>query len=114
MREASNGATLQWGPGIADLITVELHNSSDYEVVEYTADSVELSTSGQASVSFPLALGGSYYITIKHRNSIETTTATPVSLASGLVNYNFDGPSKAYGWNLHPEPDGKYVIFTEM
>ncbi|MHC1774636.1 MAG: hypothetical protein AB9834_04400 [Lentimicrobium sp.] len=46
------------GPGIADLITVGLHNAGNYGIVEYSDPNVMLSTSGYATVSIPTGFNG--------------------------------------------------------
>jgi len=48
---------------------------------------------------------------VKHRNSIETTSASPVSFAAPVVNVAFDHPANVYGGNLLIMPDGYYVIY---
>ncbi|KAF0193830.1 MAG: hypothetical protein FD166_3636, partial [Bacteroidetes bacterium] len=48
---------------------------------------------------------------IKHRNSIETTTALPLSFAGADIIYNFTtAASQAYGSNLH-QAGSNFVIF---
>ncbi len=111
MRQAWANFGPRFDPGIADLINVELHSASDYNNIVHTAYHINLGTNGQAIVSIPGALNGSYYITIKHRNSILTTTASPVSFASGVIGYSFNSPAKAYGGNLLQMPTGQYVIY---
>ncbi|MBK6964705.1 MAG: hypothetical protein IPH20_12385 [Bacteroidales bacterium] len=111
MNQANNELGPQFGPGIADQITVELHNAGNYSLIEHSANNVNLGTNGKANVPVPVSFPDSYYITIKHRNSIETTTAFPLSLAGGLITYDFDGPSKAFGGNLLMMTDGEYVIY---
>jgi len=101
-----------FGAGIADLITIELHNSFSYNIIEYTATNVELSTSGLANIDVPPSFSGNYYITVKSRNSIQTTSANPVSFALPVVDYAFDLPSKAFGGNLLQMIDGYYVIYS--
>jgi hypothetical protein len=100
MREAWNDTGPQWGSGVADHITVELHNSSNYSSIVHTATYVVLTTAGTATVSIPYIYSGSYYITIKHRNSIETTTSLPVSFSSLVVSYSLNLPSKVFGGNI--------------
>jgi hypothetical protein len=89
-------------PGYADQVIVELHNDVTYATIEYSSGPVNLSTSGVVTVNdIPSSLAGSYYITIKHRNSIETTSAAPVSFAASPVSYNFTtASSQAYGDNM--------------
>jgi len=110
MRQASNGVGPQFGAGIADQITVELHNAANYNSIVFS-NVADLSVNGQASVTIPSALSGSYYVTIRHRNSLETTSSAPVSMSGGTVSYAFDAPSKAYGGNLLMMITGEYVIF---
>jgi len=96
---------------VADMITVELHNSADYTTIEHSA-LVELSTSGTATVTgIPSTLGDSYYITVRHRNSIETTTASPVSFAGTTISQSFATPADVYGGNLLLMSDMGYAIF---
>ena len=74
---------------IADTIIVELRNvNSPYAVVE--SKTVSLKTNGDAYVYLPLAIsGGTFYIVVKNRNSIETWSKLPVTFGS-LTSYDFD------------------------
>jgi len=48
----------------------------------YSAKAI-IHTNGMASVTFPgSALGGSYYVAVRHRNSLETWSAAPITTAS--------------------------------
>jgi PKD repeat protein len=111
MNQANNESGPQFGAGIADQITVELHNAGNYGIIEYSDPNVFLTTSGFAQVSIPSGYSGSYYLTVKHRNSIETTSASPVSLASPVVYFDFSQPSNVYGGNLLLMFDGGYAIY---
>ena len=111
MNQAQGDAGAQFGPGVADEITVELHDATTYATILHSA-TVALSTSGAATVSnIPGSLNGNYYITIRHRNSIETTTANPVSFAGAIVNQSFALPADVYGGNLQLFIDGVHAIF---
>jgi PKD repeat protein len=111
MNAANNESGPQFGAGIADQITVELHNSGNYGIIEYSDPNVFLNTSGFAQVSIPSGLSGNYYLTVKHRNSIETTSANPVSFASPVIYYEFIQPTDVYGGNLLLMFDGGYAIY---
>ncbi len=111
MNQANNESGPQFIPGIADQITVELHNAGNYGIIEYSDPDVLLNTSGSAQVTIPAGFTGSYYVTVKHRNSIETTSASPVSFAAPLINVAFDQPANVYGGNLLMMIDGNHVIF---
>lgn len=110
MREASNGFAPQY-PGIADRIRVELHQDGNYSTIIFAASEVELSITGTATLPIPAEYSGNYYITIKHRNSIETTTSTPVSFAGVTVNQSFASRANVFGDNLKFSGDGYYLIY---
>ena len=68
------------------------------------------------SLSKPRFLGNSYYISINHRNSIETWSAAPVALSSNTISYDFTtSASQAYGDGtnspLKNVENGVYVIY---
>jgi len=113
MRQAFDEfGTAHWHDGSADHITVELHSAIDYTTIVFTATDVPLSTNGTASVTtIPANLNGSYYITIRHRNSIETTTAVTIPFAGSIINQSFGNPSFIYGSNLGVSFDGHYLIY---
>ncbi|MBL7924675.1 MAG: hypothetical protein JNL88_10800 [Bacteroidia bacterium] len=73
---------------ISDSITVELRNtSSPYALA--TSKTALLKTDGNAIVYLPLSiLGGSYYIVVRTRNTIETWSKLPVTFGS-ITSYDF-------------------------
>lgn len=112
MRKAQNATGDQFPGSTADRITIELHNAASYSSIAYTIPNVNLSTTGGASATFPGILSGSYYVTIKHRNSLETTSALPISVTGGTITYNFtDAASKAFGNNMKAVAGGFYAIY---
>jgi trimeric autotransporter adhesin len=106
-----NGA--HFAPGIADQVTVELHNTSTYGTIEYSSGLVNMTTSGDISITdLPVSISGSYYITIKHRNSIETTTGFPISFAGNTVSFDFTiAAPQAFGAN-QKDVGGKFVFWS--
>jgi hypothetical protein len=112
MHQAKDESGPRWGAYIADKIDVELHDNSSYQNVLFLVSNVDLLTDGTATLSIPLIYDDSYYITIKHRNSIETVTAIPVSFAGNPVSYNFNVSTQAYGNNLAITSDGWYSIYS--
>lgn len=113
MHEATGDSGPQFGAGNADVVDIELHNATDYSIIEHTISDVLLSTTGGLTINdIPGSFNGDYFITIKHRNSIETTTANPVSFASGSISYSFATPADVYGGNLIMMTDGFYAIFS--
>jgi len=117
------GVYEKWGVGVADHITVELHAStthydagcdcqvSDYPTIIYPATDVPLSTSGAATVTIPGADNGTYYLTIKQRNHIETVSALPLDFSGSAVSYAFDALTQALDANMTTvlESDGETV-----
>ena len=100
-----------WGAGIADHIAIELHNASSYSTIEYTATDAALGTNGAVVVNIPAIYSAAYYIAIKHRNSIETVSATPVSFAGSTITRSFATPDDVFGGNLVSFFDGGYAIY---
>ncbi len=91
-----NGSTMK-----PDTVLVELRNSSaPYSFVDQAK--IYLNSSGQGSGKFYNADNGTpYYIVVKHRNALETWSATPQTFTAGTLSYDFTtGSNKAYGNNL--------------
>jgi hypothetical protein len=83
-----------------DTVTVELHSAiSPYPV--FISSKAILKTNGNVAVTFPFLVdNNSYYIGIRHRNSIETWSKMPVMM-SQVTNYQFSPlQTTAYGDNL--------------
>lgn len=113
MRQAWDGAGPHWPDGVADHITIELHSATNYSTIVYSQADVPLSTTGTAEINVPGNFGDAYYITIRHRNSLETTSATAVSFAGSSVNQSFGAPDKVYGGNVGLSADlGHYLIYA--
>jgi hypothetical protein len=113
MWKAQNGIGPQFLADTADVITVELHELLNYSNPPvYTAPKIKLDTTGNAMVCIPDGITGFYYVTIKHRNSMETTTATPVDFTGSVINYAFDSQAKAYGSNMAVFIDGVAAIYA--
>ncbi|NVO19240.1 MAG: fibronectin type III domain-containing protein [Bacteroidetes bacterium] len=90
---------------VADQMTVELHNSTTPYAIAQSYTNVNLNVNGLMNITtIPGSLSGSYYIVVKHRNSMETWSAAPVSLTgSGPFTYDFTTfATQAYGDNLKP------------
>lgn len=112
LNKAQNSAGNQFGGTVADQITVELHDSFPPYSLAATPFTANLNTDGSCSVPIPGTLNASYYLVIKHRNSLETWSSVPVSLSGATTSYNFsDQASKAYG-NTLKLVSGKYAIYS--
>ncbi len=86
---------------VSDTIQAYLRNTvSPYGVVDNAISTV---TSGGISIlKFSSAAGGTYYLVVTHRNSIETWSASGLILTPGsTVNYDLStSSSQAYGNNM--------------
>lgn len=82
-----------------DIITVELHDPATYATIA-TANGI-LNNDGSVYVGFITALTYPYFIAIKHRNTIETWSADPVTPGNTPLVYDFTtAANKAYGDNM--------------
>ena len=58
-------------------------------------------------------MSGSYYLTIKTRSHVETTSALIVSFAGAVIDYDFTtGATQAYGNNQALLSSGMYGLLT--
>jgi hypothetical protein len=111
MRACLDENGYKFGSSVADVIVIQLRNKNNYNQIEFEASQIQLSLDGSTSVNIPNGLTDSYYLTIKHRNSIEITTAQPVSFSSSTVNYSFNHPTKVYGNQLLLQ-DEHYLLYS--
>lgn len=112
MNKAQNESGAQFAGNTADLATLELHSSTAPYSVVAGPYSVALATNGTATLSLPASYNGNYYIVVKHRNSLETWSGSPVSFSTPLVSYNFtDAAAKAFGSNMR-EVAGVFVMYS--
>ncbi len=109
----SGAVTDRFAGTVADQVTVELHDATTYATVIYQAPLVNLHQDGTATAMIPVEYHGNYYITIKHRNHIETVSSSTISFSSLNINYDFTtSPSKAFGNNQKLLNTGIYGLYT--
>ena len=113
-----DGVTPQFTTAV-DAVSVELHKASDYSTIIYTASGLMLEpdgtihTSGSSAVDIPGTYTGNYYITIKTRNHVETTSASALSFAADNISYDFTtADSQAYGSNQVKLKTGVYGVYA--
>jgi hypothetical protein len=96
---------------IADSITIELHEAvSPYHLAFQTKQA--LPNDGALVLGGLGVVGLSYYIVVKHRNSIETWSANPITFSSS-TNYDFTtASSQAYGNNQHEVESGIFALYS--
>ncbi len=110
-----------WGNTV-DLVRVELHDANNYSIIAYSTEtsggslSEVLKTDGTIKAFIPGQYSGSYYLTIRHRNSLGNhlaiTTAQPVSFSENIISYSFDTQAKVYQGNVKLLPDGSVVLYA--
>ena len=102
-----NGTTM-----VSDTVFVELRNTtSPYGLVQQKKTILNTLGSGVATFNSSTE-GTSYYIVVKHRNSIETWSTSSQSFTSGTISYDFTtAQSKAYG-NNQVEKGSKWCLYS--
>ncbi|MBK6965130.1 MAG: hypothetical protein IPH20_14625 [Bacteroidales bacterium] len=111
MNKAQNENGDQFADNIADEIQVELHEATEPYLIAGGPYTAALRTDGTAQLSVPASLNMDYFIVIKHRNSLETWSSSPVSFSGTSISYNFtSAASQAFGSNLKPV-SGVFVIY---
>jgi PKD repeat protein len=109
-----NKAQNEYGPAfpdtIADAYKLELHDAVNTDCIVFTSNN-RVSVHGISDFDIPGRFSGSYYLVVKHRNSIETWSSAPVSFNSDTIYYDLsDQATKAYGSNLKLL-GSKYTIY---
>ncbi|MEP7145926.1 MAG: hypothetical protein ABI792_02830 [bacterium] len=106
--------TLTQKLNMRDTLKVYLRSSTfPYAIIDSASGTLD-SISFSASIQFRADLNsGSYYLVVRHRNSIETWSSNLVDYTFGsAVFYDFTTtPESAYGNNLK-SIDGKWAIFS--
>lgn len=94
---------------VCDSIEVELHDPNNFNLVSSVTTLMQ--TDGTATCLFP-SMNNTYYVVIKHRNSIETWSSNPVMI-SGNSNYYFTTAlSQAYGSNQVQVENGIWALYS--
>lgn len=111
MHKAAGSTGFQYPGDVADQILVELHNQADYTVKEFSLGNIDLDTTGNAVANIPVSMGDAYYITVRHKNSIETVSSAPVSFSGASINYDFTSAvTQAFGNNM-AGASGVFLIY---
>ncbi len=93
-----------------DTITVELHDPSTFALID--SKKAVLLTDGTVSANFTQP-AGSYYVAIKHRNTLQTWSTAAIACNSSTPVYNFsNAANKAMGNNQVQVETGVWAFFT--
>ena len=95
-----------------DTITVELYDGATGATLGASAKGVIL-TDGTVSLSLPATVvGNSYYIAVKHRNTVATWSSSAVTMGS-TTSYDFTtAATQAYGDNMIEVSTGVFAMYT--
>ncbi len=94
-----------------DTLLVELHDATTFALIGSPQQTV-LSTTGLASATFTEA-AGSYYLAIKHRNTIQTWSTNPVACSFSTPLYDFSSAAnQAMGDNQVEVELNVWAFFT--
>ena len=115
MNAAMHNNDLSQNATDVDTVSVELHATTGGLATLATVTGV-LQTNGtiaglRVSAASGITIGNSYYIAIRHRNSVAVWSAAPVAITAGMT-YDFSNAlSKAYGDNM--KADGSvFMIYS--
>jgi hypothetical protein len=94
-----------------DTIIVQLRQATSPYAIAFTTKQV-LQTNGQVAINGLGLLGQSYYVVIKHRNTVETWSANPIVLNES-TSYDFSSASsQAYGSNQREVESGVWALYN--
>ena len=95
----------------SDWVNIELKDSNPPFATVASSASL-LGTDGWTESQLNANLSGNYYVVIKHRHSLETWSANPISLDS-QSSYDFTtGATQAYGQNMISLNNGAFAIYS--
>jgi hypothetical protein len=96
---------------VADSITIALHDATAPYNLAFSQKLI-INQNGTTTIKGIGAVGQSYYIVLKHRNSIEIWSSNPITL-SNLTNYDFTiAASQAYGSNQFEVESGVWALYS--
>jgi N-acetylneuraminic acid mutarotase len=103
----------QGRPGVCDSLTLELHDIVMPHTLAYSVKNV-IDVNGNGTFVFPLAaLSNTYYLVVKHRNSMETWSSLPITMNSPAVNYDFtSSAAQSFGSNEANLGGGVFGIYS--
>ncbi len=112
LSKAKDGSSDKFAGLISDRLSINLHDALAYSTIHYSLDSINLASNGQAMFLVPYNYNGSYYLSVKHRNLVETVSASPISFAGTTVSYDFStSASQAFGGNQKEIAPGIFGLY---
>ncbi|MBL0102917.1 MAG: fibronectin type III domain-containing protein [Bacteroidetes bacterium] len=102
-------------PSLCDTVEIQLARGTSPYTIDYS-DKVVIGTNGIGNFHFPTSvIGQSYYLVVRHRNSLQTWSANPITFSGFTMVYDFTtSAAKAYGNNQMIQADGKRAFIAEI
>lgn len=99
-------------PLLCDTVVLRMADAGNPDLI-VEQDTAVIATDGSATFNIAAKEDGKrFYFILIHRNSLETWSASPVTLRSGLL-YNFNtSASQAYGNNMADMGDGNFALWS--
>lgn len=102
-----------------DWVLVELRSPTTPSTILYTkaalvtAEGVVVEADGSGVLDFTMVDGGSFHISVRHRNHLGIQTALPVQLTDVATLLNFaNGSTATYGTNAQKQEGTKYLMWA--
>ncbi len=95
---------------LTDSVTVELHDVLSHSIA--ASCKALLHTDGTTTCVFP-QMNGTYYVVVRHRNTLQTWSANPVVIGTSAAWYDFTtSDTMAYGLNQIEVESGVWAFYT--
>jgi hypothetical protein len=118
---AESGSSTPGAVTDVDVITVELRSAANLNTVVYSVSPI-LQTNGSVQCVFPAsAIGGSYYVVVKHRSANPLWSASPIAISAStalnfatnaIISYSDESPtSQFYVSPVHEIASGLYGMW---
>jgi hypothetical protein len=96
---------------VADSVTVELHDATAPYALTFLTK-LPMEQNGSITIKGLGVVGQSYYIVLKHRNTVETWSAQPVVMNT-ITNYDFStSNTQAFGGNQREMEPGVFALYS--
>lgn len=111
MRNVNTNQGIRTSITNVDDITVELRNPVTTALIATTTAMLQIN--GIATATFTPDVSGSYYVVVKHKNVIQTWSATPQTIGAVALTYDFTtSANKAYGSNMKQVEPGVWAFYS--
>ncbi len=114
-QKSSGAIEPRWTHPISDRLTISMHIADNYSDIKHTQETF-LMTNGWARITFPSDIGEEVWISVRHRNHIETVYFTTLDFSGHfeeITSIDFTtAASQAFGENQIGLGDGAFGIYA--